>query len=104
MRERQRLLDFPPGPPRAPAFAWALALALCAVPAATRAAPDTLLQRFPTPQGYTRLPLSPDGFGAWLRALPLLPAGSPVLAFDRALVLPADDPRLAAVAELEGAL
>jgi hypothetical protein len=40
-------------------------------------------------------------FGAWLRGLPLRPAGTPVRDFQGGQVLPAEDPRLAAVAELD---
>ncbi len=34
------------------------------------------------PAGYGRKDLQADSFGAWLRAVPLKPAGSPVLEFD----------------------
>ena len=43
---------------------------------------ETLAHRFPPPSGYTRVPLLPDDFGAWLRTLPLAPAGTPVRLFD----------------------
>jgi hypothetical protein len=42
----------------------------------------TLLERFPTPTGYTRVSAGAGSFGSWLRRLPLRPPGSPVLAFD----------------------
>jgi hypothetical protein len=44
------------------------------------AAGDALSARFQPPPGFTRV--TATGFGAWLRELPLQPAGSPVLLFD----------------------
>jgi hypothetical protein len=41
----------------------------------------TLEQRIPPPAGFTRVPVATDSWGAWLRGLPLKPAGSPVLTF-----------------------
>lgn len=50
---------------------------------------DVLEDRFPAPAGFSRVPLAGDSFGAFLRRLPLLPAGEPVRAFDgRALGTP----------------
>lgn len=43
---------------------------------------DVLEERFPAPEGFARVPVAPDSFGAFLRRLPLLPAGAPVRAFD----------------------
>jgi hypothetical protein len=46
-------------------------------------AKDDLLARFPTPPaGFVRVPLEPKTFGAFLRTLPLAPAGTKLLAFD----------------------
>jgi hypothetical protein len=56
---------------------------------------------FPPPSGYTRVAVEPGTFGAWLRGLPLRPEGTPVLDFQGQQVLAGDDPRLAAVTELE---
>jgi hypothetical protein len=56
---------------------------------------------FPPPAGYTRVAVEPGTFGAWLRGLPLRPEGTPVRDFQGGQVLAGDDPRLAAVAELE---
>ena len=42
-------------------------------------------QRFPTPQGAVRSTPAEGSFAAYLRALPLLPAGSPVLTYSGAL-------------------
>ncbi len=56
---------------------------------------------FPPPQGYTRVPVEPGTFGAWLRGLPLRPAGTPVRDFQGGQILAGDDPRIAAVAELD---
>lgn len=41
-----------------------------------------LEQRFLPPDGFARVPLAADGFGAFLRRLPLAAAGEPVRAFD----------------------
>ena len=43
---------------------------------------ETLRERFPPPAGFAREALPEGSFGAWLRELPLLPAGAPVLLFD----------------------
>ncbi|MDX2259097.1 MAG: DUF4846 domain-containing protein [Hyphomicrobiaceae bacterium] len=40
---------------------------------------DTLAARFAPPAGFVREPTAAGSFAAWLRALPLKPAGSPVL-------------------------
>ena len=45
-------------------------------------ATDTVSERFPAPAGTARVDVVDGSFGAWLRALPLLPPGSPVLAFN----------------------
>src|SRR5215213_7982623 len=43
---------------------------------------DYLINRFAPPPGYLRLAV-PDGrFGGWLRALPLKPAGAPILLYN----------------------
>ncbi|MBL8922791.1 MAG: DUF4846 domain-containing protein [Myxococcaceae bacterium] len=39
----------------------------------------TLEQRFPPPEGFTRVSAEQGSFGAWLRGLPLAPEGTPVL-------------------------
>jgi hypothetical protein len=56
---------------------------------------------FPPPPGYTRVAVEPGTFGAWLRGLPLRPAGTPVRDFQGGEILAGDDARLAAVAELD---
>lgn len=42
----------------------------------------TLASAIAPPAGFQRIALDSKGFGAWLRGLPLLPAGSPVKLFD----------------------
>ena len=42
-------------------------------------APDRIVTRFAVPAGYTRVHATPNSFAAWLRNLPLLPPGSPVV-------------------------
>lgn len=40
---------------------------------------EPLEQRFAPPLGFVRLAVAPGSFGAWLRRLPLKPAGAPVM-------------------------
>lgn len=47
--------------------------------ASAAAAAETLAARFPAPPGFTRVAVDPGSWGEWLRALPMKPAGSPVL-------------------------
>jgi hypothetical protein len=42
----------------------------------TATAPDTILTRFKTPDGYTQQIVNPGSFGEWLQNLPLKPAGT----------------------------
>ncbi len=60
-----------------------------------------LAERFAPPDGFSRVPLAPRSFGAWLRALPLLPPGTPVLSFSGGVVLPPDHRSLAAVVAID---
>ncbi len=53
------------------------------------------------PPGFTRVAVEPGSFAAWLRSLPLRPAGTPVRTFLGDEVLAGDDPLLAAVVELD---
>src|SRR5450432_3446461 len=43
--------------------------------------PDTLERRIAPPPGFQRIGVPPDSWAAWLRSLPLKPAGAPVLLF-----------------------
>ncbi|MEM1178682.1 MAG: DUF4846 domain-containing protein [Acidobacteriota bacterium] len=43
---------------------------------------ETLVERFPAPPGAERVGLAAGSFGAWLRALPVKPVGSPVRHYD----------------------
>ena len=88
----------PPGPaPRAPTarererYPWLSARHLI----------RPLAEVLPPPEGYTRVTLEEDSFGAWLRGLPLRPAGTPVLDFRGQRVLSSSSPALTAVAELD---
>ncbi|MEQ9322198.1 MAG: DUF4846 domain-containing protein [Polyangiaceae bacterium] len=65
------------------------------------AAVDHLEDRFAPPSGYVRVAVKPDGFGAWLRRIPLAAAGTPVLAHDGRTILPEDHTHLAAVTTLD---
>ena len=60
-----------------------------------------LVEALPVPEGYTRVAVEPGSFGAWLRGLPLRPAGTPVLDFRGQEILSARDAFLGAVAELD---
>lgn len=63
------------------------------------AAYEPLWARVPPPAGYTRAEL-PD-WPAWVRALPLQPAGSPVRTWRGGTFLSGGDPRLLAVVDLD---
>ena len=66
------------------ALAFAIAPAVVAAPAA-----DTVVERFPAPDGFVRVDVAPRSFAAFLRALPLRPVGTPVRAWDgRVLAAP----------------
>lgn len=54
-----------------PGYAWLQA-------PATR----SLERSFDPPPGYRRVAQAPNGFGAWLRGLPLKPDGAPIMLFD----------------------
>jgi hypothetical protein len=71
------------------------------MPAKERKTYEPLLDRIPTPDGYTRVAASPGSFADWLRFLPVAPAGTPVTTAKHATVLPADAPGLAAVVALQ---
>ncbi|WP_426755906.1 DUF4846 domain-containing protein [Myxococcus sp. Y35] len=60
-----------------------------------------LASALPPPEGYERIQVAKDSFGAWLRGLPLRPEGTPVRSHQGATILAVGDPRLAAVAELD---
>jgi Domain of unknown function (4846) len=101
--------DEPPSPPAASAMALAIATAL-PPPASSVPAPDypwnprsadRLDARFPAPAGFSRVAVDAASFGAFLRALPLLPAGSPVVDYRDRLVRAGDDPRIAAVVDID---
>ena len=59
-----------------PRYAWTSAPA--------HAGGDTLASRVAPPTGFERRPVPPDSFAAWLRGLPLKPAGAPVMLFNGA--------------------
>jgi len=90
-----------------------LAVALCAGALPARAgapaspyaweptATDRLDARFPAPTGFARVDVEPGGFGAFLRGLPLAPAGTPVVDYRGRVVLQGDDSNLAAVVDID---
>ncbi len=43
---------------------------------------DSIITRFPVPQGFERLRIAENGFESYLRNLPLKPEGSPILNFN----------------------
>jgi hypothetical protein len=55
----------------------------------------------PTPAGFTRASVPDGSFGSWLRELPLRAPGTPVLSHRGDLLRRGDDPRIAAVAEID---
>lgn len=56
------------------------------VVAAALAAAPTLEERFAAPEGFARVPVDEGSYAAWLRRLPLLPPGAPLLAYDGRVV------------------
>lgn len=58
-------------------------------------------EAIPAPEGFRRVELPGGSFGAWLRRLPLRPAGAPVRAYDGSTLHEGDDPRIAAVVEVD---
>lgn len=56
---------------------------------------------FAPPKGFKRVAVQTGSFAEFLRGLPLRPAGAEVKAYDGRLLHSADDPRIAAVAELD---
>ncbi len=54
-----------------------------------------------TPPGFERVTVPAGSFGAWLRKLPLRPAGAPVRAYDGSTLHEGDDPRITAVVEVD---
>lgn len=75
--------------PRSCLVAFALALASSSPSAAPRypwlaaeaSSSSSLVERIAPPRGFTRVSLAPGSFGAFLRELPLLPEGAPVLSY-----------------------
>lgn len=62
---------------------------------------EPLAARLAPPAGCTRVAARPGSYAHWLRHLPLLPAGTPVRSYRGKKILAADDPRLAAVVDLD---
>jgi len=62
---------------------------------------ERLDDRIPPPRGAHRVTVADDSFGAWLRGLPLRPPGTPVRSYRGEQLHPGDDPRIAAVVELD---
>lgn len=88
------LLATNPAPAPVPAPASASTLA-------TRAGAATLAARIQSPAGFIRVSLAQDHFGSFLRALPMMPEGAPVLSHRGDVVLAASDPRIAGVVDLD---
>ncbi len=62
---------------------------------------DRIDVRFSAPHDFTRVHLEEGSLGAFLRALPLLPRGSPVLDYRGRVVREGDDPNIAAVVDVD---
>jgi len=79
----------------------ALLFAAVTVPWATTST-EPLEARFKPPAGFARVPAAPGSFAAFLRGLPLAPAGAPVLDFaGRKLYEEGRHPNIAAVVDLD---
>jgi hypothetical protein len=88
--------------PRAPDYQWTSPLPSSAYAwVRERAEYEPLAARFPPPAGFERIELTENGFGQWLRNLPLKPAGSPVVDERGRTIVPADSPSLAAVVDMD---
>ncbi|PIE05578.1 MAG: hypothetical protein CSA75_04015 [Sorangium cellulosum] len=62
---------------------------------------DDLLLRFQPPEGFSRVNVESNSFGAWLRRLPLADPSTPVVSYSGRTILVAGHPNLAAVATLD---
>ena len=62
---------------------------------------DSIEARFPTPPGYTRVPVSAGSFAEWLRGLPLAAPGTPVSSNTGDTVFKGDDDYVAAVVAID---
>lgn len=62
---------------------------------------DPLAARFVAPPGFRRVPTASGSFAAYLRTLPVAPAGTPVRSYRGDTILDANDPRLAAVIDID---
>ena len=58
-------------------------------------------ERLAPPLGFSRVALAPGSFGAWLRRLPLAPAGTAVKSHRGGIILPPDHDHLAAVVAID---
>lgn len=77
-------------------------VALLVVGACPRvASAEPVAERFPAPAGFERVEVAGDSFGATLRGLPLLPAGTPVLYFSGQTAREGSDPHVAGVVDLD---
>ncbi|MEZ4385458.1 MAG: DUF4846 domain-containing protein [Nannocystaceae bacterium] len=86
----------PPDPALLAGYPW-----LAQDEAALAGVADTLDRRFAAPPGFTRVDVDDGSFGAFLRTLPLRPAGTPVQSYAGATILPPKHPNLAAVAAID---
>ena len=58
---------------------------------------ESIENRFPPPNGFTRTKVAPGSFAQWLRELPLLPAGAPIVDYQGKIIKNANDSTYAAV-------
>lgn len=88
-------------PNAAPAPVSALAATSVPVYAWAPTSKEALATRFPEPAGFTRVVAPARSFAAFLRTLPLAPPGTPVRSYRGESILAGDDPRLAAVVDID---
>jgi hypothetical protein len=62
---------------------------------------EQLHDRIPPPRGAHRVAVASDSFGAWLRGLPVRAPGTPVRSYRGDKLHDGNDPRIAAVVELD---
>jgi len=58
---------------------------------------ENIESRFHPPEGFKRIPVDTNSFAQWLRNMPLLPSGSPVLDYRGRIFKSADDTSVTAV-------
>lgn len=67
----------------------------------SRAEYEPIAQRLPTPASFTRADVTDRSWAQWLRHLPLMPQGTPVLSREGSVIVPANSPHLGGVVDMD---